>query len=383
MLNAIGFSYATFRNVSVEWFGGCSGVTMLNSTLASSGGPAQWYNQWYSCNFIRSASRPAGGIALQLGDTASGKEQITTWTFVGGRISGAASGTGLQLRGTGNQFFGVTFEGMDTAVAIGSGGTRGATANTFVGCYWEGNTINRYVYANGLNTMFAGSFVTGGTDTLSSSSVYFDEVGSYKAWLPSTGNWQVTLQNGGVYRPKIISQTTLSGFDLVDNLGNNASIYMLPQTSASNTYLAAYKNNLADPLWESGTASFSPGDDNLKTLGRSSLRWSVVYAATGAINTSDGTHKQQVNVLSDKEVAVAKRLKSLVRTFKFNDSVAAKDGAARIHVGVIAQDVKAAFEAEGLDAEHYGMFCSDTLDDGSKRLGVRYEELLAFIIAAL
>lgn len=383
MLNAIGFTYSTFTNVNFEWCGGCSGITMLNSVLAGSGGPAQWYNQFYSCNFIRRASRPAGGIALQLGDTDANKEQVTTWTFVGGRISGAGDGSGLQLRGTGNQFFGVTFEGMDTAVYVGSNGTRGATANTFVGCYWEGNTVNRQIYANALNTMFTGSFVTGGTDTLLSDSVYFDEVGDYKAWLPSTGVWQITSQNAGASRPQFISQAALSGFDIVDNLGNDVTLYTLPQTSASHNYLNAYKNGLNDPLWESGTASFSPGDDNLKTLGRASFRWSTVYAATGTINTSDGTQKQQVRTLLDKEIAVARRLKSLIRAFKFNDAVAAKGDRARIHVGVIAQDVKTAFEAEGLDVNQYGMFCSDTMEDGSTRLSVRYEELLAFIVSAL
>jgi hypothetical protein len=48
----------------------------------------------------------------------------------------------------------------------------------------------------------------------------------------------------------------------------------------------------------------------------------------------------------------------------------------------MAQDVQAAFAAEGLDADKYGMFCSDTVDDVTT-LGVRYEELLAFVIAAL
>jgi hypothetical protein len=397
MLNAIGFTYSTFTNVNFEWCGGCSSVTMLNSVLASSGGPAQWYNQFYSCNFIRRASRPAGGIAMQLGDTDGTKEQVTTWTFVGGRVSGAGDGSGLQLRGTGNQFFGVTFEGMDTAVYVGSSGTRGATGNTFVGCYWEGNTVNRQIYANALNTMFTGSFVTGGTDTLSSNSVYFDEVGEYKAWLPSTGAWQVTLQNGGVYRPQIISQSTLSGLDLVDSVGNNVSLYMLPQTSSAHNYLNAYKDNLTDPIWEAGTGSFSPGDDNLKSLGRSAYRWSVVYAATGTINTSDANQKQDVSSLDAAEQATAKAIKGLMKKFKFKSAVAEKGAAARYHFGVIAQEVQTAFAVNGLDASHYGVFCSDTWHtlDGKvvaddtvgatavTQLGIRYDELLCFVIGAM
>ena len=382
LLNAIGFTETNYINITFEWFGGCSAITMLNSTLAGSGGPNNWYNQLYSCQFIRAASRPAGGIAMQLGDTSGTKEQITAWTFIGGQIQGSGDGSGLQLRGTGVRFFGMTFQGCNTAVDIGSNGTRGATANTFDACYWEGNTINRQVRANAVNTMFIGSFVTGGTDTISNDSTAILDGGQNRMWLPNPGEWQVTMESG-VLRPQFISNTNFVGIDLVDNLGNNVSLTSAPQSSAANEYLNATYNNNASVLWQSGTGSFSPGDDNLKTLGRSAYRWSVVYAATGTINTSDGAQKQQVRTLSDKEIAVAKRLKSLIRAFKFNDAVAAKGDVARIHVGIVAQEVKAAFHVEGLDAEQYGMFCSDTLEDGSERLGVRYDELLAFIVGAM
>ena len=53
---------------------------------------------------------------------------------------------------------------------------------------------------------------------------------------------------------------------------------------------------------------------------------------------------------------------------------------------MIAQDVAEAFAAEGLDADRYGVFCRDVFDrDGEQveQLGVRYEELLAFIISAI
>jgi hypothetical protein len=93
--------------------------------------------------------------------------------------------------------------------------------------------------------------------------------------------------------------------------------------------------------------------------------------------------------------------------------VAEKGDDARIHFGIIAQDLQAAFEAEGLDAGRYAMFIHSewwettetyTDDDGveqtrtntydsedeapegavkKSRMGVRYSELLAFIIAAI
>jgi len=77
----------------------------------------------------------------------------------------------------------------------------------------------------------------------------------------------------------------------------------------------------------------------------------------------------------------------LIRRYKFNSAVEQKGDDARYHFGIIAQDLQDAFTAEGLDAGDYGMFISETWtdDEGNEqtRLGVRYNELLAFIIATL
>lgn len=142
------------------------------------------------------------------------------------------------------------------------------------------------------------------------------------------------------------------------------------------------------------------GADNVQTLGTAALRWSVVYAGTGTINTSDGREKQDIEVLTAAELRVAMALKGLIKKFRFRDAVQAKGDAARTHVGVIAQEVIEAFQAEGLDATRYGIICYDEWDespaqfdeDGNvsqearpagNRFGVRYEELMAFIISAL
>jgi len=133
---------------------------------------------------------------------------------------------------------------------------------------------------------------------------------------------------------------------------------------------------------------FRPGSDGNTANGGPSNRWSVVYSATGTINTSDLNEKEAIDDLSAAELAVASSIKGLIKKFKFKGSVQSKGSDARIHVGVIAQDVKAAFEAEGLNAGDYGIFCSDTWFDEAAneektRLGIRYEELLAFVIAAI
>jgi hypothetical protein len=144
----------------------------------------------------------------------------------------------------------------------------------------------------------------------------------------------------------------------------------------------------------------SPGTDAGSNCGASFARWNIVYAATGTIDTSDSREKQQIRDISEAERAVAVRCKNLLRAFKFNNAVEAKSDGARIHFGVIAQDVVSACAAEGLNATQYALICYDewpaknaVIDKDGKvveparpagnRYGVRYSELLAFIVVAI
>jgi hypothetical protein len=128
--------------------------------------------------------------------------------------------------------------------------------------------------------------------------------------------------------------------------------------------------------------------DGVISLGQSGRRFNDIYATNGTIQTSDRNEKQDIDVLSDAEQRVAVAAKGLLRKFRWKDAVAEKGDDARIHFGIIAQDLQAAFEAEGLDAGRYAMFIHSTWTDEEtgeerSRMGVRYSELLAFIIAAI
>ena len=176
----------------------------------------------------------------------------------------------------------------------------------------------------------------------------------------------------------------------------------------------AFGNTNAFPA--NGTGSLI---DNAKDLGGGATRWDDVYATNGTIQTSDRNEKQDIEELSEAEQRVAVVAKGLMRKFRWIDSVAEKGDNARTHFGVIAQDLQDAFTAEGLDASKYAMFTSntwwekeisvdaveadeengieakdaytyiDTKEEATEgytertRLGVRYNQLLAFIISAI
>jgi uncharacterized membrane protein len=128
--------------------------------------------------------------------------------------------------------------------------------------------------------------------------------------------------------------------------------------------------------------------DNELDVGNASVRWDDIYATNGTIQTSDANEKQDIEALSEAEQRVAVAAKGLLRKFRWKSAVEEKGDEARVHFGIIAQDLQAAFEAEGLDAGDYAMFIHSTWTDEEtgeerSRMGVRYSELLAFIIAAI
>ena len=123
-------------------------------------------------------------------------------------------------------------------------------------------------------------------------------------------------------------------------------------------------------------------------LGASGSRFKDIYATNGTIQTSDINEKQDIEDLSEAETRVAVAAKGLLKKYRWKSAVTDKGDDARIHFGIMAQDLQQAFSAEGLDAGDYGMFISTTWTDETTgeektRLGVRYNELLAFIIAAI
>ncbi len=168
------------------------------------------------------------------------------------------------------------------------------------------------------------------------------------------------------------------------------------------------------------------------SLGLASKAWKDIFTLNAVTVTSDRNFKTDIQDLSETELKVALACKGLLKKYKMKSAVEQKGDGARWHFGMIAQDVEVAFASEGLDAGDYGVFIKEdwwettetipaveamaaTYDskgytetppqeareaevitkrysteaeapEGAvkhTRLGLRYEELLAFIIGAM
>lgn len=144
------------------------------------------------------------------------------------------------------------------------------------------------------------------------------------------------------------------------------------------------------------TGNVTPGADNAQAIGAAALRWSVVYAGTGTINTSDAREKAWRGAASATEIRAARRIAADLGFYQWNHAIADKGAdRARYHFGIRAQAVWAIMADEGLvdpldpagrpGAARYAFLCWDEwTEDGAARwrFGIRPDQLALFLIAA-
>ncbi|MBL8351192.1 MAG: tail fiber domain-containing protein [Burkholderiaceae bacterium] len=141
----------------------------------------------------------------------------------------------------------------------------------------------------------------------------------------------------------------------------------------------------------SAAGHLTPGTDNSQTLGSGVARWSVVYAGTASINTSDARLKTSISPLSSAEIAAAVDLASEIGTFQYLAAVAQKGpDLARHHVGMTVQRAMEVMSGHGLDPLRYGFICLDQWAADAERgvaagevYGFRGEEFLLFVSRGL
>lgn len=120
---------------------------------------------------------------------------------------------------------------------------------------------------------------------------------------------------------------------------------------------------LADGGWYfQTTADVSAANDDSATLGAPDRRWKQLNAITGVINTCDAREKTAPMAIDDAVLDAWGDVQ--IVTGQWLESIRQKGAdVARWHFWPIAQQVRDAFAARGLDGTRYGLLCYDEWGD--------------------
>jgi hypothetical protein len=347
-----------------------------NLNSVGSGNTALGYNTLYA-NSIGFANTAVGALALQANTSGaynqafgnatlvhctSGSQNTAIGVFSGYDLTDGEANTGVGVdtnrsvtTGDRNTAVGVQSAyqnqtGVDN-VAVGVYALRGGTSslpigrscsyNTAVGAYSQYEAIGIFNSAFGYQ---AGYTITGNYNcsfgAVAGASVTAGDRNIFIGYMSGYNASQATLAASSI----AIGDTSYT-------TGDNAVAIGAGVFSPANIFTVC----------NSSHTFFRPSTDNVTAMGGPANRWTVVYAATGTINTSDEREKQQIKPID--EAALRAWAKVEYCQYKFNDAVEKKGNNARWHFGLVAQRVKEAFESEGLDAFEYGVLCYDEWED--------------------
>lgn len=96
-------------------------------------------------------------------------------------------------------------------------------------------------------------------------------------------------------------------------------------------------------------------------LGSPTYQWKDLYLQNSPIVSSDRRLKQDFSEVPEAVFKAWANVKFC--QYRFKEAVEEKSGEARLHVGLIAQEILEAFKAQGLDATAYGIVCHDSWED--------------------
>ncbi len=179
----------------------------------------------------------------------------------------------------------------------------------------------------------------------------------------------------------------------------NQECYIIDVDTGGVTNIFWYKPTTKEFLIGTSTGDFisragvfRPVTDNNQSLGTASQRWSVVYAATGTINTSDERGKRDVRPC-DLGLDFVRDLKPIRYRFKeggvravgvdrvTDTEITEPREGARTHYGLGAQQVKQALEKHRVN-DFAGWVLADKDDPGSVQ-GLRYDQFIPLLIKSV
>ncbi len=202
-----------------------------------------------------------------------------------------------------------------------------------------------------------------------------DVTGTVSSVQISGGTTGLTFSGGPITTTGTI---TTAGTLSISNGGTGAITQdgainaLLPsQSGQAGKYLTTNGTNTAWatvlPGVTTGSGTFYPATDNTTTLGTAGSRWSVVYAATGTINTSDARQKTNVQ---DSDLGL--EFVNSLRPVSFNWI---SDTHKVVTYGLLAQEVEDALQGKDFGGHLY--------DKAVDVHGLRYDQFIAPLIKAV
>lgn len=149
----------------------------------------------------------------------------------------------------------------------------------------------------------------------------------------------------------VVTRTLVSHADATDENGNGMSrISVSPKDTGSSTVYKFTSNRLS-----CSSIGFS------SDLGSSAEQWGNCYLTNSPIVSSDKRLKQDFSEVPEAVFNAWANVK--FQQYRFKEAVESKGELARKHVGLVAQEIVEAFQAQGLNACDYGIVCHDSWED--------------------
>ena len=272
-------------------------------------------------------------------------------TCTGASISGAITATSLNV--TGASITGLTVDAANVTGELSASRINGGILD------FNNFSVNHLSASDITTGLLSADYIKLGGDM-----AVYDSLNSYSVggWIGYTTG---TYGGAGIHMQSGLGEVvaTTSGAKLC--YGAN-TLSVTSGGAQTNCGLSA-----GGDLVVSGSAA--PSVDGAGSLGFSDYRWSVLYAQTGTISTSDREKKTDISYALERYDALFEKLRPA--------SYRLKDGASgRTHTGLIAQDVEQALVECGLTGQDFAAFVRTPRMSGGADYGLRYEELVALCI---
>ena len=310
---------------------------------------------------------------------------VVTADFCGayfGSISNAVDGT-LQAN---NNIVNLKATGIGTPFVEGTAGTN----NNFVHGKIDGLLSNSPAVL-GVNTRY--SLIVGGIELYTQERRMLDSLGRIIFSAGADGSVKTGAQSGA-------ASSAYYDFFSAGLANRTARLIATGGTSASDSAalsIQAQQISLTTPAVDI-TGVLRPSVTGQGTVGSASRVFSTGFVVTAFTVTSDERYKEQISPIDDQCLDAWATVDYV--KYKLKDAVLSKGDAARYHSGVIAQQVRDAFVAKGVDPFAYGVLCYDewiddtgvfdeegnqvsTPIDAGSRYSIRYEEALVLEAALM